>query len=219
MGRLLTLSASAVMLLSWSFVSVLAADDSECGLYLATSASSDADNPKWGLYAGVPIPANSPVGPPEIAIQTHNFAGNARIDGMSESKNAIFQSVAFFEDFIWVSDSTGGSRELDEGRIVSAIPGAGALGGYNNKLTNAKWDHSGAYLKDVVGEDGTRGVPHVGRGASSHFYNITLRSTEVIPAGSEIFMFYGDAWVSFHFMHLLWDFLIELNLMLLTGER
>ena len=195
MGRLLTFAASTAVLLYWSSVTVFAAEDSECGLYLAVSASSNANDPKWGLYAGVPIPANSPVGPPDIAIQTHNFVGNARIDGKSDSTNMIYQAVSFFEDFIWVSDSTGGSRELNDGRIVSAIPGAGALGGYNNKLTNAHWDHRGAYLKDVVGEDGTRSVPHAGRGASSHFYNITLRSMEMIPAGSEIFLHYGEAWV------------------------
>ncbi len=201
MGRLLTLAASAIVLSSWSSVVVVSADDSECGLYLAVSASSDADNPKWGLYAGVPIPAQSPVGHPEIAIHTHNFVGNART--ASDSSNPDVRAVDFFEDYIWVSDSTGGSLEMKDGRVVSAIPGAGALGGYNNKLTNSYWDVSGAYLKNMVGEDGNRGVPHVGRGASSHFYNVTLKSSAMIPAGSEIFLHYGDAWVRYCYAGIL----------------
>lgn len=196
MARLLTLAVSAIALSSWSSIVFVSADDSECGLYLAVSASSDASNPKWGLYAGVPIPAESPVGPPEIAIITQNLIGNAR--KASGSDDAAVQTVEFFEDFIWVSDSTGAAHEMKDGRVVSVIPGAGALGSYNSKLTNSYWDVSGAYLKDAVGEDGNRGVPHVGRGASSHFYNVTLRSSEEIPAGSEVFLHYGDAWVRFY---------------------
>ena len=204
--------------------------DDVCELYLAVSSGSSVEEPKWGVYAGVTIPANSLVGPPELAIQTHNLIGNARfargdndddesIRDKRKAETLRVQAVQFFEEFIWVADTTGGKRELDQGRIVSALGGAGFLGGYNPKLTNADWDHRGAYFKDHVddhfGLDGTDGhvavvlgtdgqvvegdtqqpLAHPGRGASSHFYNVTLRSKEEIPAGAEIFLDYGENWV------------------------
>jgi hypothetical protein len=203
-------------------------DEDACGLYLAVSSASSVDDPKWGVYAGVTIPSNSLVGPPELAIQTHNLIGNARsakgddIDASAARKaeKLRIRAVQFFEEYIWVPDTTAGKRELDEGRIVSALAGAGFLGGYDPKLTNADWDHRGAYFKDHVedrfsqdggtnpalvavalGTDGQivegdkqQPLAHPGRGASSHFYNVTLRSKEEIPAGAEI-LDYGESWV------------------------
>jgi hypothetical protein len=212
-------------------------EDDVCGLYLAVSSASSVDEPKWGVYAGVTIPSRTLIGPPELAIQTHNLIGNARsakgdnVDENSakQAEKLRIRAVQFFEEFIWVADTTGGKRELDEGRIVSALAGAGFLGGYNPKLTNADWDHRGAYFKDhvedhfslnggtdatpvavVLGTDGhvvegatQQPLAHPGRGASSHFYNVTLRSKEEISAGSEIFLDYGESWVrsKMNFLH------------------
>ena len=172
------------------FSSALAAND-ECGLYLAVSSTSDEEHPKWGLYAGTTIPPRSPVGSPEVAVQTHNLMANALTEE-NDKESVAARSVTFFEEYIWVADATAGRRELGKGRIVSAIPGAGVLGGFNAKLTNADWYHMGAYSRQSLGD---KNKPHPGRGAYSHFYNVTLHSLEEIPAGSEIFVDYGENWV------------------------
>ena len=126
------ISAAPLLLLIPALSAAAAAvDHEECGIYMATSSTSDSDTPKWGLYAGTALTKGSPVGPPDIAIQTHNLMGNAHIKE-KDSKRIEVRTVGLFEEYIWVADATAGKRELDgNGRIVSAIPGAGVLGGFN----------------------------------------------------------------------------------------
>jgi hypothetical protein len=172
--------------------------DTECAIYLAESSTSSEDEFKWGLYSGVTIPPKGTIGTPEIAILTHNMAGSSQTedDYKSDEETLAQATVRFLEDFIWISDPTGGSRELGgSGRLVSAIPGVGVLGAYNVKLVNADWDHRGAFQRTLLQGKNDIGA-HPGRGASSHFYNVTLRSTEKILPGAEIFINYGEAWVS-----------------------
>ena len=111
-----------------------ASSTSECGLYLAVSSTSTADDPKWGLYAGKPIPKRSPIGYGEVAIQTFHLLANAlseESDG-KPSTTTLRRSdiVDFLEQYIWVPHGSGGQFELeDSGRIVTAVPGLGVLGG------------------------------------------------------------------------------------------
>ena len=163
-------------------------DDSEqCGMYMAISSTSTVDDTKWGLYAGQDIPKDSPIGYPDIAINIFNLQGNAHLaDESEDSLSLVANTVEFFEQFIWVPLPSGGHFELEEGRAVTAIPGAGVLGGFNPKLTNADWNHSSAYFRPALGEQPT--VNHPGRGAYTNFFNVGLRSKEEIQAGREIFL-------------------------------
>ena len=167
----------------------------QCGMYMAISSTSTVDDTKWGLYAGQDIPADAPIGYPDIAINIFNLQGNAHLaDEAEDNLSLVSATVEFFEQFIWVPLPSGGHFELDEGRAVTAIPGAGVLGGFNPKLTNADWNHSSAYFRPAMGEQPT--VNHPGRGAYTNFFNVGLRSKEVIQAGREIFLDYGENWES-----------------------
>lgn len=108
--------------------------------------------------------------------------------------NHLANIVDWFEQFIWVPHSSGGQFELAEAdaRIVTAIPGIGVMGSYNPKLTNADWNHSSAYHREAWNE--YPGEPHPGRGAYSNYYNLQMAATEVIPAGKEIFLEFGENW-------------------------
>jgi hypothetical protein len=79
---------------------------------------------------------------------------------------------------------------MEEGKVVTAIPGAGTLSCFNPKMTNADWNHSAAYFREAWNEPS--GVAHPGRGAYSNFYEATIYSTDEIPAGMEIFISYGE---------------------------
>ena len=164
-----------------------------CGLYLAVSSTSTVEEPKWGLYAGKAFPKGVPVGGGEIAIQTHNLMGNQLSDGeQDEVDDDLSFVVEFFEQYIWVPQSSGGQFELDSGRIVTAVPGVGVLGAYNPKLTNADWNHTSSYFRESLNEE--PGSSHPGRGAYSNFYNVGMKSVAAIPPGMEIFINYGDNW-------------------------
>jgi hypothetical protein len=114
------------------------------------------------------------------------------LDNMDE--NALANIVDWFEQYIWVPESSGGQFELahPNAKIVTAIPGLGVLGGYNPKMTNVNWNHSSAYHREAWNE--YPGEAHPGRGAYSNYYNLELASTEEIPAGREIFLNYGENW-------------------------
>lgn len=172
-------------------------DQSTCGLYLATSSTSDPDEHKWGVYAGKDIESDSPIGYGDLAIHTfHLMANNVWLETDTKEimddldKNELANIVDWFEQFVWVPHSSGGQFELADvkngAKIVTAIPGTGVIGGYNPKMTNADWNHSSAYNRDAWNE--YPGESHPGRGAYSNYYNLELASKEVIPAGREIFV-------------------------------
>lgn len=170
-------------------------DQQQCGMYMAISSTSTVDDTKWGLYAGQDIPKDSPIGYPDIAINIFNLQGNAHLaDESEDSLSLVANTVEFFEQFIWVPLPSGGAFELEDGRAVTAIPGAGVLGGFNPKLTNADWNHTSAYFRPALGEQPK--VNHPGRGAYTNFFNVGLRSKEEIQAGREIFLDYGENWES-----------------------
>ncbi|MGK3740743.1 MAG: hypothetical protein ACI90V_007593 [Bacillariaceae sp.] len=174
-------------------------DDSKCGLYLATSSTSnpDEEQTKWGVYAGKDIESDSPIGYGDLAIHTfHLMANNIWMDTETKEimddldKNELANIVDWFEQFVWVPNSSGGQYELDDtnngAKIVTAVPGTGALGAYNPKMTNADWNHSSAYHRDAWNEYPEEA--HPGRGAYTNYFGLELASKEVIPAGREIFV-------------------------------
>ena len=173
-----------------------AANKNECGLYLAPSSTQETDATTiWGLYAGKEIAAGEKIGSSEVAINLHHFKANAVVDEKSPSaaKSEGWQAaVDFAESYIWVPAPVGARFEQDEGRLVSAVPGAGVLSAFDMKLTNANWYHHAAYRPPAWNTQ--PGVPHPGRGAQSPFYQATIEATADIAKGSEIFMDYGENW-------------------------
>lgn len=179
--------------------------DSEglCGLYMATSSTSLPDDHKWGVYAGKDIPADSPIGFGDLAIHTfHLMANNIWMNPETEEivdnldENELANIVDWFEQFVWVPQSSGGQFEIEDtaygATIVTAIPGIAVVGGYNPKLTNADWNQTSAYHREAWNEYPEEA--HPGRGAYTNYYGLNLGSNEVIPAGREIFIQFGENW-------------------------
>eukprot|EP00535_Pseudo-nitzschia_heimii_P006496 CAMPEP_0197175438 /NCGR_PEP_ID=MMETSP1423-20130617/1655_1 /TAXON_ID=476441 /ORGANISM="Pseudo-nitzschia heimii, Strain UNC1101" /LENGTH=673 /DNA_ID=CAMNT_0042624601 /DNA_START=56 /DNA_END=2077 /DNA_ORIENTATION=+ len=176
-------------------------NQNSCGLYLATSSTSLPNDHKWGVYVGKDIEKASPIGFGDLSIQIFNLmANNIWMNENTEEimddldKNNLANLVDWFEQFVWVPNSSGGQFELieDGSKIVTAIPGTGVLGGYNPRMTNADFNHSSAYHREAWNEFPEE--EHPGRGAYSNYFNLELASTEVIPAGREVFIHYGDNW-------------------------
>lgn len=196
--------AAIVSTLLASGVTVSAAADdiendstAQCGMYLAVSSTSTSEDTTWGLYAGKEIRENGDVGYPDVGINLFHLKANVAFTerkGRSAQAEIDFLNkvVDFMEAFIWVPDAAGGRFELPEGRTVTAIPGGGVLGGFNPKLTNAIWNHTSAYFRPAWGEE--EGSAHPGRGAYSPFFNVGLKASAEIIAGSEVFLDYGENW-------------------------
>lgn len=167
-----------------------------CTLYLAESSTSTKEEPLWGVFAGVDFDEQAQLGAADVAIQMHNIINHAMDqeddeDDEEDEKSVRRKTVELVERFTWVADSSGGLLELREGRkINTAIPGAPLLAAYDPNFVNAAFHHESAFLRPSLGE--SPGKAHPGRGASSHFFNVALRSTKVIPAGGELFLDYGQ---------------------------
>jgi len=176
--------------------------NNSCGLYMATSSTSLSGEHKWGVYAGNDIEAEAPIGFGDLAI--HNFqlmANNIWMTSAEEifddlEENHLANIVDWLEQFVWVPSMSGGQFEISDteygAKIVTAIPGTGVMGGYNPKLTNADWNHSIAYHREAWNEFPEEA--HPGRGAYTNYFNMALSATEVIPAGREIFLEFGENW-------------------------
>ena len=126
--------AATSIVLAWTAPQSLADETLECGLYLAESSTSTAEDPKWGLFAGKSIPKSSPIGYGEVAIHTFHLMANALSQESGEERrtttNPRSAIIDFFEQYVWVPHGSGGQYELeDSGKIVTAVPGVGALGG------------------------------------------------------------------------------------------
>jgi hypothetical protein len=178
-----------------SLVPLAALAAEECSLYMAVSSTSTVEEPKWGIYAGVDFGENTQLGPPDLAIQLHNIMANSLgeeddEEAEEEDKTLLRKSAEMLERYTWVADSSAGAFEMRDGKLNSVISGTALLASYSAKLTNANFNHSSAYFRPSLGEQA--GDPHAGRGASSHFYNVAIKTTSKIPAGHEVFMDYGD---------------------------
>lgn len=170
-------------------------DNEHCGVYLAISTTSTVEDTSWGLFAGKDIPAHSNIGSAEIGITIPHLRANSYVaEEDDEEGQALGRMVDFFEEFFWVPDTVGAKFELQSGRSLAGIPGAGMLASYQSKMTNADWNLTQTYFRPVQGEE--PGVAHPTRGANSPFYNIQVISTNDIKAGSEIFIEYGDSWAA-----------------------
>lgn len=179
----------------WSLLPLAAIAADECSLYMAESSTSTVEAPKWGIYAGVDFEEGVELGPPDIAIQVHNLMANVfdqddEEEEEEDEKSLERQSAEMIERFTWVPDSSAGAFEMSAGKINTVIAGTALLAAYNAKTTNANFNISSAYFRPSLGE--SPGEAHPGRGASSHFFNVGLKSTTKIPAGHEIFMDYGE---------------------------
>lgn len=185
---------------AWSFLLVTAiryvsgAEQSDqCDLYMAISSTSTAETTRWGLFAGKDFPVHTEIGYPEVGINVPNLRTNSNgIEETEEGQEFIDKIVTFFETFFWVPETIGAKYEQTIGRSVGAVPGAGVLGSYNKKLTNADWYVAKTYHRALLGD--TTGMSHPNRGATSQFYSAQIISKKQIKAGSEIFLEFGESW-------------------------
>jgi hypothetical protein len=175
-------------------------ESNTCGLYLAISSTSTVKSTNWGLYAGKDISNQSSIGSPDVGIHMPHIRANSYIAELDKDEDDQEQAVLtnivhFFESFFWVADTVGARFEVDgpPGKgSISAVPGAGVLAAFNPKRTNANWNVTAIYHRPPTTT--TTGIAHTNRGAISPFYNVQVISTSNIPAGSEVFMEFGDAW-------------------------
>lgn len=160
--------------------------DGNCRLWLGPSTLSSG-SVRYGLFAGVDYEAGDILPDIELGIPFVDFF-------ISPNKNTPYKRdmLKYLENQMWTSDF---AISKFEGNATTSpyFPGLGALGSYHSLVSNADWLHASSLLRER--DDITEpGVPHLSRGAISDIYNVTMKATQQIPAGMEIFPSYGDTW-------------------------
>lgn len=165
-------------------------DTSNCPLWLARSYinAKSTNSPKYGLIAGKAYEENSTLPLSELAIPIIDFFGD-----YNRAKPHGSDVLEFLENFLWTQEKIG---SLWEGNISAPgiIPGIGVLANYHSTYSNVDFLQASILLRERDDELKTPGEASLIRGAVTPYFNATLKATQNIPAGMEIFPDFGDVW-------------------------
>lgn len=180
---------SLVTILSLVFASTPASaidqnpDSKACPLWLAPSyiTQVSADLPRFGLYAGQAYEQNSTLPLSELAIPLIDFFIND-----NRAKPHGEDVLGFLENYLWTQEKIG---SIWEGVIGSpgVIPGVGMLANFHATYSNADFLLAAILLREPGEEFPDSGEASLLRGAVTPYFNATLKATQNIPAGMEIF--------------------------------
>jgi hypothetical protein len=167
---------------------VAAAASDTCRLWLARSHLSTEERPRFGLFAGVEFQEdetlpNPDIGIPVVDMAADNYRGQDSFELMRDA-------IAYLESAVWMSNFAGANWEGNHSSIIFT-PGMGTSANYHSGIYNVDWLQGSVLLRDRADLE-EEGKASVGRGAYSNYYNMTMRATQKIPAGMEIFANFGE---------------------------
>lgn len=163
-------------------------DDTPCRLWMAPSSVSTDENPKMGLFAGVDFNAGEYLPLSELAIPLVDMFEDPAKQSSKFSEH-ILQNI---ENHVWMGDYAGAQYEGNYTTNIF-VPGIGALSNYHTGVHNVMW--SKASLRHDKDDGFTEaGKAHLSRGAITPYSDMTLEAARFIPAGMELFAFFGNSW-------------------------
>jgi hypothetical protein len=115
----------------------------------------------------------------------------------TKSRDAI---IEFLESNLWTSEYAGSQWEGNLSAPVF-IPGIGTLANYHTGISNVDFLQASVLLRDNANTNNNNNVhapkpgkPHLSRGSITPYHNVTLKASQPIPAGMELFADFGDIW-------------------------
>jgi hypothetical protein len=185
--RFVAIHLATFLLLRPAFSTSLS--DDPCTIYIAKASSDDAIVPV-SFYAGVDFAANATIGNPELGIHWVDLTQNI--------KDVIPPLDSNILSFCWTPSEISSHLEDKSGENgVIFMSGMGFAGSSSPGIFNAKWNHTAVYNRyrglGVEAALDWRKDPMAC--AVSDFFNVQLISTTAIHAGSEIFPYFGEAWL------------------------
>jgi hypothetical protein len=181
-----SVSSASIFLTSLTLAS--ASDASKCLLWLAPSHVSTEGNPKYGLFAGVEYAEDDILPNPELALPLIDF-----LESPNRNSGSLHQEILdHVESFLWTAEYAGAKWEGNYSTTI-LVPGSGVLANYHSGIYNVDWQQGSVLLRER--QDITEpGKAHPSRGAISPYHNMTIRATQNIKAGMELFANFGDVW-------------------------
>lgn len=163
--------------------------NSKCGLYLAPSTIPGAG---LGLFAGDEKNPGDIVGPGDVAIPIVDIKYHAsrRILANGKKGPRVFN---MFADYQWAGKVMGMQQESDDdiNGVTAHVPGLDAVINCHLGLLNVG-KAVPIFNDGTTSKRGAARYTSPGSGAMTPYYNGTTRVTNYIPAGGELFKFYGE---------------------------
>ena len=137
---------------------------------------------RYGLYAGKTYEKNDILPFQELAIPMVDFFVQ-----FNKNKPLGDDVIQFLEAYVWEQEKIGSQWE---GKIGSPalIPGIGILSTFHSSYSNTEFLEAALLLREQGPEFPEAGEASLLRGAVTPYFNATLRATQKIPSGMEIFM-------------------------------
>ena len=149
----------------------------ECALYLAEST---IPNSGMGMFTAIDLPSGSLVGSPDIAVPIID------VDWHNQARYRYEEYHFIYENYFWSAQSM---RMVDIAESVGVMShGFGALANSHQGLMNMD---EGLPRYDIAGLHRSRDV---GAGQFSPYHDREVRTSAMVPAGSELFVDYGESW-------------------------
>ena len=145
----------------------------ECDLYIAESTLPNAG---LGIFTTVPKEKGDTIGNGDVCLPLIDFWFN------NDQKAGFFYP---FSDYVWNGNEMGMSTEIDSDDVEAYWPGLDCMVNCNLALLNVK------KAEPIYDEGGLHRSTHPGAGAISPYHNGTTFVKRHIPAGGELFKYYG----------------------------
>ena len=145
----------------------------ECDLYIAESTLPNAG---LGIFTTVSKEKGDAIGNGDVALPFIDFWFN------NDQKGGFFYP---FSDYVWNGNEMGMSTEVDSDDVETYWPGLDCMVNCNLALLNV------AKAEPIYDEGGLHRSTHPGAGAISPYHNGTTFVKRHIPAGGELFKYYG----------------------------
>lgn len=153
-------------------------EQEQCGLYLAESTIKGAG---LGIFSGKDVTKGEKVGRGDICIPFVEYYWN---NGSPIQPNP-------FKDYFWAGHAMGMNSESYTDDIEALCLGLDCLVNCNLALVNV--EKAVPVYDDASNHDMHRSRDP-GVGAFTPYYNGSTKASRDIPAGGELFKFYGDSW-------------------------
>jgi hypothetical protein len=144
-----------------------------CEVYLANSTIPNAG---LGIFSAIELNPGDIVGEGDVCIPITQLYEHHK-----DPHNP-------FKDYVWAGEVMGMKLEVEGFDMEAFCPGLDAAINCNLALTNVE------KANPVFDDARLHRQSHPGAGAITPYHNGTTRVERRIPAGGELFKFYGDAW-------------------------
>jgi hypothetical protein len=171
LGALLVLLSSVMSIVSSSI-------EQQCSLYIAPSTIPNAG---LGIFTAIPLEPGENIGHGDVMIPIVDM------DLYMRGKYSWM-----IGNYTWEGESCGMAHESSRAGGVTGF-GPGLDGAINCNLALINVDSTLSQWDDV----GFHRSRNAGAGAFSPYFNASTFAKTNIPAGGELFKFYGDAWFRF----------------------